>query len=231
MQTGVLLRAALIGAVMTLAGGLYAPSAQADTINITLGLGNADLSGFTGPYANVDVNLTSTTTATITFTGLANGGFQYLFGGGQAADVSVNSASFFLTNLTASNSITGFTAPLLTTIHLTGTADGFGTFLTFDLFNGFTNAATSISFKLTNASGTWTTAASVLTANALGFTAAAHIFACAVTCTVAEGAATTGFAANGGVATTPLPAALPLFTTGLGALGLLGWRRMRKAAA
>lgn len=31
--------------------------------------------------------------------------------------------------------------------------------------------------------------------------------------------------------TTPLPAALPLFATGLGALGLLGWRRKRKAAA
>ena len=33
-----------------------------------------------------------------------------------------------------------------------------------------------------------------------------------------------------GVAT-PLPAALPLFAGGLGALGLLGWRRKRKAAA
>jgi len=30
--------------------------------------------------------------------------------------------------------------------------------------------------------------------------------------------------------TTPLPAALPLFATGLGALGLIGWRRKRKAA-
>jgi hypothetical protein len=30
---------------------------------------------------------------------------------------------------------------------------------------------------------------------------------------------------------TPLPAALPLFVTGLGALGLLGWRRKRKAQA
>jgi hypothetical protein len=29
----------------------------------------------------------------------------------------------------------------------------------------------------------------------------------------------------------PLPAALPLFATGLGALGLLGWRRKRKQAA
>jgi hypothetical protein len=30
---------------------------------------------------------------------------------------------------------------------------------------------------------------------------------------------------------TPLPAALPLFATGLGAMGLLGWRRKRKKAA
>ena len=31
------------------------------------------------------------------------------------------------------------------------------------------------------------------------------------------------------IAETPLPAALPLFATGLGALGLLAWRRKRKA--
>jgi hypothetical protein len=34
-----------------------------------------------------------------------------------------------------------------------------------------------------------------------------------------------------GPSTTPIPAALPLFATGLGALGLLGWRRKKKAAA
>jgi hypothetical protein len=33
---------------------------------------------------------------------------------------------------------------------------------------------------------------------------------------------------SGTVVATPLPAALPLFATGLGALGLLGWRRKRK---
>jgi len=32
-------------------------------------------------------------------------------------------------------------------------------------------------------------------------------------------------------AATPLPATLPLFATGLGALGLLGWRRKRKGGA
>jgi hypothetical protein len=33
------------------------------------------------------------------------------------------------------------------------------------------------------------------------------------------------------VGSTPIPAALPLFATGLGALGLLGWRRKKKATA
>jgi hypothetical protein len=35
---------------------------------------------------------------------------------------------------------------------------------------------------------------------------------------------------TGGVATTPLPAALPLFASGIGALGLFGWRRRRRKA-
>jgi hypothetical protein len=39
------------------------------------------------------------------------------------------------------------------------------------------------------------------------------------------------FAVNVNVSQTPLPAALPLFATGLGLMGLLGWRRKRKAQA
>ena len=38
------------------------------------------------------------------------------------------------------------------------------------------------------------------------------------------------FAVNTAAAATPLPAALPLFAAGLGAFGLLGWRRKRKNA-
>jgi len=42
-----------------------------------------------------------------------------------------------------------------------------------------------------------------------------------------------GFVVEGDVldSATPLPAALPLFATGLGAFGLLGWRRKRKSVA
>lgn len=36
---------------------------------------------------------------------------------------------------------------------------------------------------------------------------------------------------SGTISATPLPAALPLFATGLGAIGLFGWRRRRKRAA
>ncbi len=40
-----------------------------------------------------------------------------------------------------------------------------------------------------------------------------------------------GVAFNPYFGATPLPATLPLFATGLGALGLLGWRRKRKGTA
>jgi hypothetical protein len=40
-----------------------------------------------------------------------------------------------------------------------------------------------------------------------------------------------GFLITPQVGETPIPAALPLFASGLGALGLLGWRRKRKKAA
>ena len=50
--------------------------------------------------------------------------------------------------------------------------------------------------------------------------------------TVAQSVSRTGqFVFASVPSATPLPAALPLFATGLGALGLLGWRRKRKAAA
>ena len=46
-----------------------------------------------------------------------------------------------------------------------------------------------------------------------------------------DGVFDTSFTLIPSEAATPLPAALPLFATGLGGLGLLGWRRKRKAQA
>jgi hypothetical protein len=40
-----------------------------------------------------------------------------------------------------------------------------------------------------------------------------------------------GYMDNYSVSSRPIPAALPLFATGLGGMGLLGWRRKRKNAA
>ena len=52
--------------------------------------------------------------------------------------------------------------------------------------------------------------------------------------TYLEPAGTTGLfedLTSGSLTATPLPAALPLFATGLGAIGLIGWRRKRRNAA
>ena len=46
-----------------------------------------------------------------------------------------------------------------------------------------------------------------------------------------SGCTSSNVIATGTITVTPLPAALPLFATGLGALGLIGWRRKKKAAA
>jgi hypothetical protein len=51
------------------------------------------------------------------------------------------------------------------------------------------------------------------------------------TLTTSGSATITELTGQGNQGETPLPAALPLFATGLGALGALGWRRKKKAAA
>jgi len=215
------LLAALAPVALALSFGVG--SASADTYDFTLNVSNLASPPYTGPYVAVDVNRTSPTTATITFTSLTNGGYIYLMGDGSSAAVNVNATSWTLGAITGSNSQTGFT-PGPYSNGGSGNADGFGSFnQAINSFDGFTHSSTQISFGLTDTSGTWASAANVLTPNAAGNIAAAHIFACATACNAANGAAATGFAS-----VVPIPAAAWLFGSGL--IGLIGIARRKLAA-
>ena len=216
----------IAAAIMALA--LVAPAAQADVFTSPLNVPNSALSSVPGPYGTVTITTTSATTATVLFA--ANPGF--LFGAAQAFDLNVNAATFTETGVVLTGaSGAGFNPPSCTMgggacPAGSNTVDGFGVFnLTNDLFDGFTNAASQVQFTLTNTSGTWANAASVITPNASGNDAAAHIFACATTpCTTAGGVIVTGFATEGPVSVSS-PGALALLGAGLAALGLTRRRR------
>ncbi len=198
--------------------------ASADIITFNLGTGNAAISGYPGPYASVEVDLTSGTTATITFTGLTNSGNQYLLGTNGAVAVNVNATSWTLGTITGSNAGTGFT-PGTWSNGGAAQEDGFGTFnQTIDSFDGFTHSSDTISFLLTNTGGTWAGASSVLTGNEGGSTAAAHIFVTSSPADASNGALATGYAANGG--SVPEPSTFILLGSGL--LGLLFFRKKIK---
>jgi len=193
---------------------------SADETIITLSASDSGLSGFTGPYATVTIDLTSSTTADVTFTFLTNGGYSYLMGASGAADLNVN-GNYTLGTVTETNSFSGFTSSFKD--NKPGQVDGFGQFnLSLDNNGGFTDSATQISFELTDTSGTWSSAANVLLPNSSGYDAAIHGFACAAPCTSSEGAA------GGGFASTPEPVSMLFFGTGLVVFGCV--LRRRKSA-
>src|SRR4051812_7896569 len=99
--------------------------AAADTV-FTLNLGNSAVTG-AGPYATADVHWVNTTTATVTFDSLSNGGYLYLMGDGGSVGVNVNASSWSFDNVVASNSIAGFTTSTIVDGGA-GNEDGFGSF-------------------------------------------------------------------------------------------------------
>jgi hypothetical protein len=223
---------------LLLAGALAltfgARSASADTTTITLTSSNLNASQFPGPYGTVTVTTTATG-ANITFTG---GTFTdssghtcyYMFTGNGAVAVNLASGSLNTSSITGSLSgipstfQSNFSSPGPYSSGGAGEESGAGQFNTsINSFDGFQHSATSITFAVT---GTFSSASSVLVANSLGNTVAAHI---GVYCpdTDKGGFQATGFAGNG----KPVPEPSTLALAGLGALGFIGYglrRRLKK---
>jgi VPDSG-CTERM motif len=194
---------------------------QAKAFESDLSVGNSGISGFAGPYAHVSITLTSSTTATVTFTSLTNNGNIYLMGDGGSVALNVNAASFSVGPIVGTNAGTGFTPGPLTFAG-GGTEDGFGGFnLTINSFDGFTHSSDTITFTLTNLSGTWASQADVVTVNGFGFDAAAHIFVTTAPANASNSALATGFAAEPGVGVPDGGTTVMLLGAGLGALGMV----------
>lgn len=169
---------------------LGAPIASADSTSFTLTNSNLG-SSFAGPFGTVTVDLTTSTTATITFT--AGSGYVFLDGG--IGDVNVNATSWTIGTFSgitcASTGCDGGSANAI---------DGFGSFnQTVNSKGGFGDNVTTFSFVLTDTGGFWSSATSVLSANSTGGDVAAHI------APISLGGACTGFASDGTTSSTTAP--------------------------
>jgi VPDSG-CTERM motif len=186
--------------------------ASANSITYTLDTGNTGGGGISsldpGPFGTVQVDWVNSTTANIGFTA----GTGYAFVDGSSAAVNVNAANFSVSSIAGVNFEYHDTT--------SGNVSQFGTFnLIIDQKNSSpSDRASSISFTLTDISGTWADASDVLTPNALvnGYTVAAHIYV--------NSGGYTGYAGNGSPGVPSVPdggATVLLLGVALSGLGLL----------
>jgi len=197
---------------------LAVSSAQANSYS--LDFGDSALSGIAGPYGSVDVSLLNSTHAVITFTAGVENGNQFLFGGQGSAAFNVNATSFTAT-FGSFSQLAGFSLASISDGGA-GNVSSFGNFnQTFDGFDGFTHATTTLTFNVTDVSGTWGSAGDVLKANADGSTVAAHIFVTAFPATNSGPVIVTGFASNGGSSVPDAGTTAVMLAGALSAVGLM----------
>ena len=207
----------------------FAAQARADTINFFLNQpeGNPP-PALLANSSSVEVIVTGTTGslgdytgATVEFLAPIIGGVQQTIDNPALFNVKGTFGSTFTVTGVGYTSVADFmtnTSP--GTIGCCATSGNEDTFGTMNVESGSQSGKVVDLFTLT-ATGTnfWASAAAVLTPTTNFGSWYGHGFE-AVTA-----------AQDAGLNTTPLPAALPLFATGIGAIGLLGWRRKRKAQA
>jgi hypothetical protein len=203
---------AAVAAALSIAG-----QARADTIDFYL---STEEGGATAPSPQIEV-IVSTWTSN-TFTTLATGSsdfasVEFVAPSGKTIDtpVYINVSGTFTATTNLPGGVTG--------------PGGGATFGTMDLGTAANEGDADVYIYLTSTSGGWLDAAAVLMATT-GYSTSdySHGFD-------AEQEGSSADCGNtqcaGYYAATPLPAALPLFTSVLGTMGLLGWRRKRKAQA
>src|SRR5262245_27319255 len=78
---------------------------SAELITFDLLSPNAAISGYPAPLANVSVNRTDSTHATVTFQTYATGGYQYVMGDGSTVALNVNASLFTVGSVSESNSL------------------------------------------------------------------------------------------------------------------------------
>lgn len=203
-------------------------AARADMISYNLDNGNSAVSGYSSPYGVVNVDLTDPTHATITFTSDVVSGNIYLFGAASAVDVNVNATAWSIGPITGSNGGTGFSASSLSDGG-SGNVDGRGSFNeTINSAGGFTTSSDKVTFTLTDTSGTWASAANVLTANNNGNYVGAHIMVTSYPANADNGANVTGYA-GGDTPNTPnsVPDGGSTIIFLGSALAALGWVRRK----